>query len=185
MELTERLPIKPIQWLSQLSFKQFSHICPTKSKQDCKTNFSVLQQFCQTNLKTYGVTKRIYKYSNEVEGRLFSGGSIQGLSGKIRGLIMRDGVGTDIDMCNAHPVILRYICQKHSIPCPHLDFYIQNREGCLSQFDSREEGKICYLTSLNKDSINRKKGYQKNSVILIPKSNASRKNWFSWRNTTN
>jgi hypothetical protein len=74
---------------------------------------------------------------------------------------MRDGVGSDIDMANAHPVILRYICQKHNIPCPHLEYYIQNREDCLSQFNTREEGKICYLTSLNKDSLNRKKGLPK------------------------
>ena len=161
MELTERLPIKPIQWLSQLSLNDFSHICPTKSKQDCKANFSVLQHFCKTNLKTNGVTKRIYSYSNQVDGRLFSGGSIQGLPCKIRGLLMRHGLATDIDMSNAHPVILRYICKKHNIPCPHLDFYIQNREDCLSQFNTREEGKICYLTSLNKDSINRKKGLPK------------------------
>ena len=134
MELTERIPLQPIQWLSQLTLKEFSHICPTKSNQDCKTNFSVLQQFCKTNLKTNGVTKRIYSYSNDVEGRLFSGGSLQGLSSKIRGLLMQNGVGTDIDMSNAHPVILRYICRKHNIPCPHLEYYIQNRQECLALF---------------------------------------------------
>lgn len=32
MELTERVPMKPIQWLSQLSFKEFSQKCPTKTK---------------------------------------------------------------------------------------------------------------------------------------------------------
>lgn len=161
MELTERIPLQPIQWLSQLSLKEFSHICPTKSKQNCKTNFSVLQQFCKTNLKTNGVTKRIYSYSNDVEGRLFSGGSLQGLSSKIRGLLMRNGLGTDIDMSNAHPVILRYICRKHNIPCPHLEYYIQNREDCLALFETREQGKVCYLTSLNKDTVNRKRGLPK------------------------
>ena len=47
MEFTERLPIKPIQWLSQLSLKEFSQICPTDSKQDCKNYFSLLQHFCK------------------------------------------------------------------------------------------------------------------------------------------
>ena len=159
MELTERLPLKPIQWLSQLSYADFVDGCLNKdkkhTKEECKTKYSILQQFCQTNLKTNGVTKRIYSYSTGTRGRLFSGGSLQGLPSSIRGLFMRDGVGTDIDMCNAHPVILRYICKLHNIPCPYLEYYINHRDECLMKFGSREIGKIYYLTSLNKDTLNR------------------------------
>ena len=32
MELTERLPIKPIQWLSQLTYSEFVDKCITKKK---------------------------------------------------------------------------------------------------------------------------------------------------------
>ena len=109
-------------------------------------------------MKTGGITKRIYSYSTGTCGRLFSGGSLQGMPSTIRGLFMRDGVGTDIDMCNAHPVILRYICKLHNIPCPYLEFYINCREECLLKFESREIGKISYLTALNKDTLNRVKG---------------------------
>ena len=162
MEITERLPLKPINWLSQLSYSEFVERCLNKdkkhTKEECKTKYSILQQFCQTNLKTYGNTKRIYSYSTGTAGRLFSGGSLQGLPSTIRGLFMRDGVGTDIDMCNAHPVILRYICKLHNIPCPHLEYYINHREECLMKFESREIGKIAYLTALNKDTLNREKG---------------------------
>lgn len=161
MELTERVPMKPIQWLSQLSFKEFSQKCPTKTKGKLASKFSLLQQFCKTNLKTSGITKRIYSYSQDVEGRLFSGGSIQGLPTAIRGLLMRDGVSTDIDMSNAHPVILRYICKKHDILSPNLEHYILNREEYLTYFKTREEGKDTYLKSINKDSINRSKGLPK------------------------
>lgn len=162
MELTERLPLKPIQWLSQLSYSDFVELCLNKdkkhTKEECKTKYSILQNFCQTNLKTDGITKRIYSYSTSVSGRLFSGGSLQGLPSTIRGLIMRDGVGTDIDMCNAHPVILRYICKLHNIECPHLEYYINHRELCVMKFESREVGKISYLTALNKDTVNQTKG---------------------------
>ena len=165
MELIERLPLKPIHWLAQMSYTEFVAQClnPTKkhTKEECKTKYSILQQFCQTNLKTGGITKRVYSYSAgtfaELGGRLFSGGSLQGLPSKIRGLFMRDGVGTDLDMVNAHPVILRYICKLHQIPCPHLEYYILNREACLAKFASREIGKIVYLTALNKDTLNRAK----------------------------
>lgn len=162
MEITERLPLKPIHWLSQLSYSVFVDICLNKvkkhTKKECKTKYSILQQFCQTNLKTDGITNRIYYYSTGTSGRLFSGGSLQGLPSTIRGLFMCDGVGTDIDMCNAHPVILRYICKLHNIPCPHLEYYINHREECLMKFESREIGKVSYLTALNKDTLNRTKG---------------------------
>jgi len=162
MEITERLPLKPIHWLSQLSYKDFVKHCLNKNKkhtkEECKTKYSILHQFCQTNLKNDGNTKRIYSYSTGTSGRLFSGGSLQGMPSTIRGLFMRDGVGTDIDMCNAHPVILRYICKLHNIPCPQLDYYITHREECLMNFESREVGKISYLTALNKDTLNRTTG---------------------------
>jgi hypothetical protein len=162
MELIERLPLKPIHWLSQLSYSEFVEECLNKNKkntnEECKTKYSILQQFCQTNLKTNGITKRIYSYATGTSGRLFSGGSLQGLPSTIRGLFMRDGVGTDIDMCNAHPVILRYICKLHNIQCPYLEYYINRREECLMKFESREVGKISYLTALNKDTLNRTKG---------------------------
>ena len=162
MEIIERLQLKHIYWLSQLSYSEFVERCLNKNKkhtkEECKTKYSILQNFCQTNLKTNGNTKRIYSYSTGVSGRLFSGGSLQGLPSSIRGLFMRDGVGSDIDMCNAHQVILRYICKLHNIPCPHLEYYITNREECVMKFGSRELGKISYLTALNKDTVNHTKG---------------------------
>ena len=166
MELTERIPLKPIHWLSQLSYTEFVERCLNKAKkhtkEECKTKYSILQQFCQTNLKTGGITKRIYSYAkgivtSDLGGRLFSGGSLQGMPSKIRGLFMRD-IGTDVDMSCAHPVILKYICKLHNIDCPYLDYYINNRDKCLANFESREIGKIMYLTALNKDTINREKG---------------------------
>lgn len=165
MELVEKLPLKPIKWLSQLTYAEFVDRCVNKTKpytkEECKTKYSILQQFCKTNLKTGGITTRIYSYSTGTSGRLFSGGSLQGMSCSIRGLLFRNGVGTDIDMCNAHPVILRYICKLHDIPCPHLEYYINNREECMSKFSTREIGKDAYLTALNKDTQNRAKGLPK------------------------
>ena len=47
----------------------------------------------------------------------------------------------DIDMVNAHPVILNYICKKNNIDCNILKNYIDNRELILSSFG--EDRKIC------------------------------------------
>jgi hypothetical protein len=156
MELIERLPLRPIQWLSQLNYTDFISFCLNKEKQyttdDCKQKYSLLQHFCKINLQNRGITKRIYSYSTEFCGRLFSGGSLQGMPCKIRGLLMRNGIGTDIDMANAHPVILRFICKLHNIQCPQLEYYINNREECLSMFESRHIGKDMFIKSLNKAS---------------------------------
>lgn len=162
MEITERVELAPIHWLSQLTFAEFVDTCLSNNKihtqEERKTKYSILQQFCKTNMNTKCITKRIYSHATEAEGRLFSGGSLQGIPGTIRGLLMRNGIGTDIDMNNAHPVILSYICKLHQIPCPQLELYINNRDVCLAAFENRDIGKKTYITSLNKDSINRTKG---------------------------
>ena len=138
MELVEKIPLRPIHWLSQISFKDFVKKVITKdttSKEMCETLYSIMQSFCKTNIKTGGITKRIYSYSLNTPaglgGRLFSGGSIQSLPCTIRGLLMRNGLGTDIDMSNAHPVVALYICHLHGISCPHLEYYVNNRDECL------------------------------------------------------
>ena len=81
-------------------------------------------------------------------GRLFSTGSMQGISGLYRGLLMR-GKGTYIDMKNAHPVILKYICRLHSIDCPALEYYINHRDEVLSKWSNKAMGKNAYLVATN------------------------------------
>ena len=53
MELIERLPLRPIQWLSQLNYTDFISFCLNKEKQyttdDCKQKYSLLQHFCKIN----------------------------------------------------------------------------------------------------------------------------------------
>ena len=166
MELIERIPLRAIKWLSQLSYDEFVEQCISnpkkkKDKEKCLSTYSQFKQYCQTNLKTGGITTRIYSHSLNTPaglgGRLFSGCSLQGLPGTIRGLLMKNGFATDLDQVNAHPRLLKYICIKHYISCPHLDYYLNNRDECLAKFESREEGKIAYLTATNKNTLNKKR----------------------------
>lgn len=62
---------------------------------------------------------------------------------------------TDIDMKNAHPQILSYLCKKHNIKRPNLDYYIANRETILAEFKNRDESKELFLCALNKDSLSK------------------------------
>jgi hypothetical protein len=155
MELEERLPLIKIKWLATFTLQQFEENCITKKtkKADIYNMFEQLKSFCKTNLKTNGKTKRIYSYSkNSYEGRLYSGGSIQGISSIIRGFLMKE-ITTDIDMSNSFANIIRYVCKKHNISTPELEYYINHRDECLSKFENRQDGKQAYISSAYSDKF--------------------------------
>ena len=158
MELTERIPTDRIAFINAMdytTFKMYSKSC--KNDQDRKIKFDIMKSFCKAHLKTRGEIKRIYAFTEktplEVGGRLYCGSSIQGVQKDIRGFLM-DGITTDIDMRNAHPVILQYICSLHNIHCPNLTFYNNNREKVLEQFGA--DGKTFFLCAVNHDKLNKK-----------------------------
>ena len=161
MELTEQIPLEKIHYLNSLSLKQFKELQLYKSS--CKNEeerikqFNVVKSFCQTNIKTRGETKRIYAFTQktplEVGGRLYCGNSIQGISKKLRGFLLRDTT-TDIDMKNAHPVILQYLCKLHNIDCLYLTKYITERDTILEDMGS--EFKTEFLKAVNSDKTNKK-----------------------------
>lgn len=161
MELVERISLDRIHFLNSLNFKQFKEleICKSscKNDDDRKTQFSIMKSFCETNIKTRGETKRIYSFTEktplEVGGRLYCGNSIQGLSSKIRGFLLKD-ITTDIDMKNAHPVILRYLCKLHNIECPNLSYYVENRNSILERLG--KDYKTEFLKAVNTDKTNKK-----------------------------
>lgn len=158
MELFERLPLREINFLNQMDLKTFKHYSTNcKNEDERKQKFDLMKSFCLANIKTRGEVRRIYSYTQTtpliVGGRLYCGNSIQGLPKDIRGLLLR-GITTDIDMKNAHPVILKYICDKNKILCPYLTYYIRNREAVLQDFGA--DGKTAFLKAVNDDKLNRK-----------------------------
>lgn len=161
MELIERIPLREINYLNEMKFSQFKAYCKSscKNEDERKIQFDILKSFCQTNLKTRGETKRIYSYTEstplEVGGRLYCGNSIQGLPKHIRGLLLRNTT-TDIDMKNAHPVILRYLCKINNIRCPELEYYVNHRDEILDASGDRDKTKELYLKAVNDDKLNKK-----------------------------
>ena len=153
MEFVERINIEKIQYLNSLSYDEFKSISAKsfKNEDDRKKNFAVFKQFCKTNLKYNGVVTRSYSYSAETPmdqgGRLYSGSSIQSLPKAIRGFVASDT--TDVDMKNAHPTLLQYICNLHSISCPQLEYYNNHRDEILKTFPDADEAKKLFLKSVN------------------------------------
>lgn len=158
MELTEIVDLRSINYLSNLSFDTFVSYVKWDDNMklnDKKKMHKAFMFFCESNIKCGGEMKRVYSYSmNEVKGRLFSGGSVQSLTREIRGAIMKHT--TDIDMQNAHPKILLYLCKKYNILCPNLTYFCDNRDEIFkSVSDDKDYAKKLFLKAVNSDKRNR------------------------------
>lgn len=96
----------------------------------------------------------------EKTGRLFATGGLsqQAFYREIRHTIASEFYD-DLDMVNAHPVILKHFCEKHDIPYPQLQLYIDDRETVIADIvdanlDShypltRQQVKSCILSMIN------------------------------------
>lgn len=96
--------------------------------------------------------------SKQKEGRLYSKvPSLQGISRVIRHTLARD-IYWDVDMQNAHPIILEFYCKENNISCSSLEYYNNNRNECfkslMDTFNiSRDDAKRIPLTSINGGAI--------------------------------
>ena len=177
MEVVERFREIDIQYLDSLTFDEVcSYIRSSMNSKEKKIYYNQIKSLCKSNIKAKYIIKRLYshsfKYQDLHEGRLFSGSCIQGMSKIIRGFLCK-GITTDIDQANSHPTILKYLCDKHNIPCPNLTYYIDNRDKILADMNmTRDEAKTLFLCSVNKDKLNRKekndffKGFDKETKII-------------------
>lgn len=79
-------------------------------------------------------------------GRYFADGSLsmQSLNKEIRHSICKGYI--DVDVENAHPVFLLFICKKLNVPCVNLKKYVKNRDKYLKDLPN---GKVVYLSLLN------------------------------------
>jgi len=83
--------------------------------------------------------------SSLAKGRLFATSvSLQNLPRELRGALAT-GRYYDLDMVNAHPVILAQYCKKNGIDCKCLDKYVKSRDTIIEQ--------ICSGSSLLKDKV--------------------------------
>lgn len=168
MELIERINLSTAYWL--LSMDKPTIVSTLKRRQTKGENLDVkynrLKNYLNDVIKSNGIINRVYSYSIDTVasfgGRLLNGSGLQGMMREIRGCLV-SGLTTDIDMKNAHPVILRYICSLHNIRCPNLNDYIVNRDTILGEFPDKDKAKSIFLSSIN-DSIPR---VQKNKTLKL------------------
>jgi hypothetical protein len=89
-------------------------------------------------------------YTQRNEGRVFAQGAqgLQSIAREFRHTIAQ-GYYQDLDMVNAHPSILQYLCRLDKISTPYLDEYVADREGIISEIGDRDTVKTLILKLTN------------------------------------
>ena len=103
---TQNYDVKKAVWLYHQEEIKASLYDKCSNDDDLKVNIEKLNKFLLDIVWNDGKLNVKYTRNNDY-GRWFSNG-IQGISRKVRGFLLHDKGILDIDMKNAHPVILRY-----------------------------------------------------------------------------
>ena len=123
-----------------------------RERYDENDPFKIIKKYLKRS--RFGKVQVDYRQNNG-KGRFCAMGSmsLQSIPREIRHTIARDYY-VDIDLVNAHPVILSYLCKVNYFACDNLDAYINNREPLLKELMDaegidRDKAKQIYLALTN------------------------------------
>jgi len=165
MSFIEEVNPEICQKLAKMSFKQFREFYETPENNnetgeidDIVVQFKMLKFYCNQQIANNYSMEMNYKYANgKNEGRIFVDGKmgLQRIWKKFRGVLC-DGLNIDLDMINAHPTILLYLCKLNKIDCDNLENYVNSRKYCLDSLKesdklTKEEAKILFICSMNSE----------------------------------
>ena len=141
---TECVDTRGLEYLYQMPLIMFAEYYDGYKK-DLHGEFKKTYNFASTMIRQKANQMAIpYKYAGaKTYGRLYAKGGLQSLQKHFRGLLCRT-LTTDIDLVNAHPRILEFVCKKHEIACPNLTYYNANRNAVLQtvmESDDIDKGK--------------------------------------------
>lgn len=140
MEFTEKVNAKNARWLLASLSDDFlkQHVLEGEEE---RFNFSYVKKTLQ--LYKDGTRKATYSKKDKFGILRDYAQGIQTFPTIFRGLLCKEM--TDVDMVNAHPVILWNLCLKHQLSCHYLTDYIQNRNTILGHCS-----KLDIIRSINK-----------------------------------
>jgi len=162
----ERVNPKYCNILAKISFKQFKQFYSTieiqqdGSEIELTTQFNLLRNYCQDMIKNKNKRISTYGYAgNKTDGRLYLKDTmgLQRIWNKFRG-ILSDSITRDLDMINAHPTILAYLCSQNAISSINLNIYVNSRNDIFKKLQEcdgiqKDDAKLLFLKSIN-DSNN-------------------------------
>ena len=156
MNLSEKFDQHKLNYLIQ--HQDQYQLCSTV---ESKSRIEYLKTIFGAEYSPYKIASRYLKNSKDGsinvsykqtanKGRFHAVGglSLQGMPVEIRHTIAQNY--KDIDIKNAHPVILEWICNSKHIKSKRLTYYINNRDECLASLgDNRDLSKQIVLSMLN------------------------------------
>lgn len=157
----EKVNPKVCDKLCLMNVVQFNNFYNNEHKEDGNDDdiykqYNKIVKYCREMKKTNYERNTSYSPSNSTpNGRLFSvGPSLQNIWKMFRGVLC-NGLYIDIDMKNAHPTILLYLCKMNNInDVKYLYEYINNRSYLLGVLStelniSLEDAKQLFIISMN------------------------------------
>jgi hypothetical protein len=134
------------------NFVEFKPLLRWRDRYDEIDPFKIIKKYLHRS--RHGNVRVDYK-QNDGKGRFCAVGSmsLQTIPREIRQTICKDYY-IDIDMCNAHPIILEWLCKKNGFECKELSNYIQNRDELLNKVKfngkyTKDKAKQVYLALTN------------------------------------
>lgn len=99
-----------------------------------------LKKYAKKWCKTHNGYRVEYKHKGLQYGRLYAekGLSLQSFKKEVRETLVHD-THTDVDIKNAHPVLLAQYCEKAGLACPALNDYVSNRDSRIQEIITRYE----------------------------------------------
>lgn len=167
MELQEIVNFQMALKLNALTLNQYTQLYKKATNKrdeegkdsDLKAEFTKLKNYCGAIISSNNKLSVKYGFTEGKDfGRLQSKTeSIQRIFNGFRGLLC-NGITYDLDMKNAHPCILRNICEEFQIDCPQLNDYIKNRSEWIQELMEtyridKYTAKATLLTMMNKDTL--------------------------------
>jgi len=127
------------------------------NKTDAKKEYAKLIKYLAMKVKDENNYVKYNYTKGRTNGRLFGDNSIQSCKRNVRGFLC-ENITTDIDLDNCHPNLLMKICETHSIECPNLKQYCNERKQLLQRimFDdninyNKAKEKMLISTNSNKN----------------------------------
>jgi|TARA_R110000803_G_scaffold178832_1_gene241264 hypothetical protein len=147
MEFTEIVDVRSVRWLLTQLSQEF--IFQNIVDENEKFNFVYVKKILQKMNKTGGKSKVKYEKKDKFGIlRDYAVLSIQALPTAFRGLICKRM--NDVDMVNAHPVIIYNLCKQHNISCLYLKEYCENRKKIIAE---KKCSKMDIIKSINKQTL--------------------------------
>ncbi len=170
MNFEERVNLRAVRWILEQFDEDFMKLnIPLEEQERFKYQYGTIKKILLHYDKNNGINKTTYIKSDKDPKNIlrdYASLSIQGLPTYFRGLIC-NGLMTDIDMVNCHPMIILNLCKKYNVTHKYLEQYCNERKQLIADGSAN---KVKVIESINKHTN------LKNTTPFMTKLDAEIKN---------